>query len=322
MAYDHARTSDILYYLSLWAILVQVDAQSSPRGFIEPPGFAEHLVFDDNHVFTLGDDVDLRWKIDQDAYSVVLWQQNLTRADAVKGQTVYCKFGLRSFTCPSLDLADLRTCSAKAAGSFNSGTFRWTVDAQEFDVSNSHVFFFCLVTQPEEDPEFTILSHYFNLTNVRVASTLSTSGAITGSISSSASSPSTYPTSSSMAQTGSADNTTQTAATNGGCNGYGPLNCRTTISIGVGLGIGLPLALVVLYMAVTFLRRSGGQKRLAESRDLQHDNTGGEAHQPSVFDKQYERLRELCKERKVTLAPCTATGNEKEGGPVYELPGN
>jgi hypothetical protein len=70
-----------------WPRLSRVKAHS----FIEPPNFRTELVYTDNHVYTIGDNITLRWETPNQAYSVTLWQQNLTERSANRGQAVFCE---------------------------------------------------------------------------------------------------------------------------------------------------------------------------------------------------------------------------------------
>ncbi len=78
-------------------VLPSVVAQSTTSFFVVPPDLGANLLFATNDVYTLGDQLDVRWVTDKETYSIVLWQQSLTQASALTGLAVYCKLTLDIF---------------------------------------------------------------------------------------------------------------------------------------------------------------------------------------------------------------------------------
>ncbi|KAF2205539.1 hypothetical protein GQ43DRAFT_468026 [Delitschia confertaspora ATCC 74209] len=212
-----------LLFVQSGTATVNLSSRASKYGHFENPdssGIAKD--YTQNAYWIIGETQRVRWVTTLDEYTVALWQERPgTNYAAAPGPDIYRKQKTDS----------------------ELGGFDWVVQTYNFDINDSPIFYFWIVSPDLEQFDWPS-SHYFNISKV-VASSRSTSISTSTSTSSSSSPPSNLTPTPTQTPSSTAPAPTPPAPT----IASNPPKSNNSLALGVGLGLGIPFVLLLGILA-------------------------------------------------------------------------
>ncbi|KAF2156104.1 hypothetical protein K461DRAFT_291057 [Myriangium duriaei CBS 260.36] len=245
-----------LFLLVVASILPFAQAQATTNYFISPPVPEGDNQFQNNPVYTVGDQIKLQWQTNYTRVSLIWWQNNNDSYQTVDG----------------------------LENVVSSSPFTWNLSLTgKFSLKGGNVFFFQMY-DAGSNSQTMFSSHYFNITDKS-----STTSSTTSSSSSATPTPTSSTTSSSATGISTAPAATSAAATSAAAeasHSSGGLSSGAKVGLGVGVGLGV-VALVGLgaILALLFRRRRENHTQLASAGTpaMQHQQPMSPAPQSQEY---------------------------------------